>query len=106
MPQMIDLSAVKQNPEGHLCAQTENNSDSLNNRNYYNDSFEENFEYLSDKYPGELLFDLNTVAIELNVSYEFVRQAAKKGIVAVKRFGKKMNVHKGELARIITEGIK
>ena len=106
MPQIIDLSGVKQTPEGHCYAQTENNSDSSNNRNYYNDSFEENFEYLSDKYPGELLFGLYTVAIELNVSYEFVRQAAKKRIVAVKRFGKKMNVHKGELARIITEGIK
>ena len=106
MSQIIDLSGSKQTPGGHCYAQTENNRDSVNNRNNYADSFDENFAYLTNKYPGNLLFDLQTVASELNVSYEFIRQAAKKGIVAVKMFGKKKNVHKGELARIITEGIK
>ncbi len=106
MSQIIDLSGSNQNPEGQSCAQTENNRDSINNRNNYADSFNENLAYLTNKYPGNLLFDLQTVASELNVSYEFIRQAVKKGIVAAKMFGKKKNVHKGELARIITEGIK
>ena len=106
MSQIINLSAPNQNMGRNTYVQIENKKETEIIVKNYGASFSENAEYLTAKYPDCLLLDLHIVAKELNVSYEFIRKAAKRGKVNFISFGKKMNIHKHELARIITEGIK
>ena len=74
-------------------------------RNNYTDTFEENLEYITTTYPDKILFDLKEVANILSMSYEFVRISVNKGIVSAKQIGSRRLIHRGELARLITEGV-
>ena len=71
----------------------------------YSDSIEENLGYLLGSYPDEILFDLKQVAKILKMSYEFIRLSVNSGYIAAKQIGKRRLVHRGELARLITEGV-
>jgi hypothetical protein len=71
----------------------------------YVDTYEENLNILVSKYPGITLFDLKTIAQELSTSYEFIRRSTDQGKIKVKFNGKRKVVHRGELARLITEGV-
>jgi len=83
------------------CLRTE----ALSKRNNYTDSYEENLTYLCDKYPDKILFDLKKVANIISMSYEFVRISVNNGLISAKAIGSRRLVHRGELARLITEGV-
>ena len=89
MPRIIDLSQISK-PKGPVV---------------YTDSSEENLEYLDSRYPNKILFDLKDVANILCISYEFVRLLVNNKTIAAKQIGKRKLVHRGELARLITEGV-
>ena len=74
-------------------------------RNNYCDTYEENLEYITTTYPDKILFDLNEVANVISMSYEFVRIAVNNGLISAKSIGRRRLVHRGELARLITEGV-
>ena len=69
------------------------------------DTYEENLNILISKYPGITLFDLKTIAQELSTSYEFIRRSTEQGKIKVKHNGSRKVVHRGEVARLITEGV-
>ncbi|MDR3666967.1 MAG: hypothetical protein P4L35_09005 [Ignavibacteriaceae bacterium] len=71
----------------------------------YVDTYEENLNILISKYPMVTLFDLKTIAQELSTSYEFIRRSTEQGKIRVKYIGKKKVVHRGEVARLLTEGV-
>jgi hypothetical protein len=80
-------------------------TEALSKRNNYTDSYEENLGYLCDTYPDKILFDLNEVAKIISMSYEFVRISVNNGLISAKAIGRRRLVHRGELARLITEGV-
>ena len=63
-------------------------------------------DYLRHKYPDKILFTIDDVASELNVSYEFVRLAINSGKIQALNYGKRKMIHFNELTKIISEGIK
>lgn len=62
--------------------------------------------YLQQKYPNQILFTIEDVADELNVSYEFVRSSINRSKIKALDYGKRKMVHFNELTIIISEGIK
>ena len=80
-------------------------TEALSKRNNYTDSYEENLAYLCDNYPDKILFDLKEVANIISMSYEFVRISVNNGLISAKAIGSRRLVHRGELARLITEGV-
>ena len=80
-------------------------TEALAKRNNYTDSYEENLVYLCDKYPDKILFGLQEVANIITMSYEFVRISVINGLISAKAIGRRRLVHRGELARLITEGV-
>ena len=80
-------------------------TEALSKRNNYTDSYEENLGYLCDTYPDKILFDLKEVANTISMSYEFVRISVNNGLISAKAIGRRRLVHRGELARLITEGV-
>jgi hypothetical protein len=83
------------------CLRTE----ALSKRNNYTDSYEENLAYLCDRCPDKILFSLQEVANIIAMSYEFVRISVNNGLISAKAIGSRRLVHRGELARLITEGV-
>jgi len=102
MPQIINLTT-------HSANQAQKVISIRNNENRqstpYVDTYEENLHILISKYPGVTLFDLKTIAQELSTSYEFIRRSTKQGKIKVKYNGKRKVVHRGEVARLLTEGV-
>ncbi len=80
-------------------------TEGLSKRNNYTDTFDENLEYITTTYPGKVLFDLKEVANILSMSYEYIRISVNNGIIYAKKIGSRRLVHRGELARMITEGV-
>jgi hypothetical protein len=80
-------------------------SEGLSKRNNYTDTFDENLEYITTTYPGKILFDLKEVANILSMSYEYIRISVNNEIIYAKQIGSRRLVHRGELARMITEGV-
>lgn len=101
MPQIINLAEIN-HPANHSCYVSKSTSKS---RVIYDDSYDENLEHLITSYPNKILFNIKEVANQLSVSYEFVRYSVNNGYIKAKLFGKRKLIHRGELARIITEGI-
>ena len=89
MPRILDLSTFHK-PKGPVV---------------YTDSNEENVAYLERRYPDKILFELKDVAEVLCISYEFARLLVNNNSIASKNIGKRKLVHRGELARLITEGV-
>jgi ribosomal protein S2 len=102
MPQIINLTNLTANT-GKKIISIKN--DEVKQSTSYVDTYEENLNILISKYPGVTLFDLRTIAHELSASYEFIRRSAEKGKILFKQNGKKKVVHRGEVARLITEGV-
>ena len=80
-------------------------TEALPKRNNYTDTFDENLEYLTSKPPDKILFDLKEVANILSMSYEYIRISVNNGSIYAKHIGSRRLVHRGELARLITEGV-
>lgn len=74
-------------------------------RNNYCDTYEENLEYITTTYPDKILFDLKEVANIISMSYEYVRISVSNGLISAKSIGRRRLVHRGEIARLITEGV-
>ena len=101
MPQIISLTNLSANQAKKVISIRND----IKQYTPYVDTYEENLNILISKYPGVTLFDLKTIATELSTSYEFIRRSAEKGKIQIKLNGKKKVVHRGELARLITEGV-
>ena len=69
------------------------------------DSTNEDIQYLKTKYPDKILFDMETVATELNLSYEYIRRCVIKEKIKVTKYGSRKMIHRNEFAKIITEGL-
>jgi hypothetical protein len=102
MPQIINLTNLSAN-NGHKNISIRNIENKQSTP--YLDTYEENLHILLSKYPGITLFDLKTIAREMSMSYEFIRRYVEKGKIQIKQNGKKKVVHRGEFARILTEGV-
>ena len=74
-------------------------------RNNYCDTYEENLEYISTPYPDKILFNLKEVADIISMSYEYVRISVNRGLISAKSIGRRRLIHRGEIARLITEGV-
>lgn len=70
------------------------------------DTFEENLQYLIFLYPDKILFCMKDASLILGQSYEYVRLKIREGKIAHKSYGARKMIHRLEMARLITEGIK
>ena len=62
-------------------------------------------EIMDKKYPDKMLFDIQTVANELNRSYEFVRVRTDDGKIKYIKLGATKMIPRGEFIKLLTKGV-
>ena len=62
-------------------------------------------EIMDRKYPDKMLFDIQTVANELNRSYEFVRMRTNNGQIKHIKLGTTKMIPRKEFIKLLTAGV-
>ena len=62
-------------------------------------------EIMDKKYPDKMLFDIQTVAIELERSYEFVRVRTNNGKIKYIKLGTMTMIPRSEFIKLLTVGV-
>jgi hypothetical protein len=62
-------------------------------------------EIMNRKYPDKMLFDIQTVATELNRSYEFVRMRTNNGQIKHIKLGTTKMIPRNEFIKLLTAGV-
>jgi hypothetical protein len=62
-------------------------------------------EIMDKKYPDQFLFEIQTVATELNRSYEFVRSRTDNGKIKFIKLGASKMIQRGEFIKLLTIGV-
>ncbi|MGE5679885.1 MAG: hypothetical protein ACM34K_03295 [Bacillota bacterium] len=78
--------------------------DEIKPKETFRDTIEDNLQYLKEAYQDKVLFEIENVANILGQSYESVCKRIRKGLIESKSIGRRRMIHRGELARIMTEG--
>ena len=60
---------------------------------------------MDKKYPDKMLFDIQTVATELNRSYEFVRIRTNNGKIKYIKLGTTKMIPRSEFIKLLTVGV-
>ena len=105
MPQIINLADGSIN---HYDSTKVN--DSYSDVSVSNDfvvpSFVDTAKLIKEKYPGKILFTIQEISSELNLSYETIRKFITSGKIQAIFFGQRKMVHINELTNIIINGVK
>lgn len=105
MPRLINLSTFRSESE-KAAPQEKNPNEALSTNSGGNEIIlQRNLEMLQKLHKDKVNYSIEETAKKLNVSYEFTREAIKKGKINSKLFGDRPMVNVHELARILTEGI-
>jgi hypothetical protein len=72
----------------------------------HTDAYYDNLDYLSKQFSDKILFIIQEAVHILSIHYKTLKQAAKREAVAVKHFSTKVLIHRWELAKLITYGVK
>lgn len=62
-------------------------------------------EIMDKKYPDKMLFDIQTIATELNRSYEFVRMRTNNGQIKHIKLGTTKMIQRSEFIKLLTVGV-
>lgn len=73
---------------------------------YESISKEMNEKMINQKYPDKILFTINELANELNLSYEYIRNKVKNEIIPSVKFGDRSMIHKETIIELLTYGVQ
>jgi hypothetical protein len=100
MPKKINLSAANKSTNSY-----ENNKPTIMEGENHTDDSGVVQEIMDKKYPDKMLFDIQTVATELNRSYEFVRMRTNNGQIKIIRLGTTKMIPRNEFIKLLTAGV-
>jgi hypothetical protein len=100
MSKKINLSAAKKSTNS-----CENNKTITTEGEIHIDNSGFIQEIMDRKYPDKMLFDIQTVANELNRSYEFVRMRTDDGKIKFIKLGATKMIPRSEFIKLLTKGV-